>query len=236
MAMSVNSVGASSFLNFPTPSANNAPRVTRTDENGGEKSAKEDASEIGDVSGAVAGAAEEKDDAKLAKIKEEIKRAPVLPSTEKIVARYGITTAQAEKVLAEACLEVATNAGGTPEQVTKTANGLYLMAEISDSDVVEVLDVAKLLKEAAAKKEEASAKKIAEENDITLEQAQEIIAQGETNEDDTASSGAIAGASVNGDLAASSTYSVSNGGSSGSHAVSISNRSLSCVSTVSYRA
>ena len=244
MSMSVNSVSASSLLNFPTASSKGAAKSSRAEVAEGDMATSTAADEV-------AASAEAKKNAKLAKIKEEIKQSPVMPSTEKIVAKYGITSEEAAQVLSEACLEVATNAGGSPEQVTKLANAMYLLAEVSDSDVVEVLDISKLLKGAAAKKgaessseqdEGLSAQQIADKYDVPIEKAQEMVAQIEKSGEGSSSSSLSTVDSVspessaNGDLAIGSTYSVSNSGLSGPHGVSINNNFPPCISTVSYSA
>lgn len=177
----------------------------------------------------------DKADAKLEKIKAEIKGSPILPSTEKIVAKYGITTDQAEKILSEVCMERATDAGGGPEQVTKTANDMYLIAELSDSEVFETIDIEKLLKgaEEQEKKDDAkalSANQIADKYDITLEQAQAVldgIKKEEENSSDSSS------ATVE-DLSAKPTYSIQCG-SFGS-TISLNNSCTLALSTVSYSA
>lgn len=193
-----------------------------------EQNAKNDAPNIIDSSGSLTDNA----DAKLDKIKEEIKKMAVLPSTDEIVAKYGITKEQAAQVLAEVCLEVATEAGGTPEQIAKTASGMYLIAEMSDSEIFETFDTEKIIKEAleeqkADDEKDLSAQQIADKYDISLQQAQAVVDTIEKEDEESTSSITVS------DLSAESTYSIRSG-SSGKYVISTNNSSSLALSTVSY--
>lgn len=174
-----------------------------------------------------------KTDAKLDKIKEEIKKMAVLPSSDEIVSKYGITKAQAQQVLAEVCMEIATDAGGTPEQVTQMASNMYLMAEMSDAEPFETFDASEILKGAFAQdqaddEEILSAEEVSEKYGITLEQAQTIL-DGMKNDDEDSAYCATAY-----DLSAEPTYSINNG-MNGQFNISLNSCSLA-LSTVAYSA
>lgn len=176
----------------------------------------------------------DKTDAKLEKIKEEIKKAAVLPSSDEIVSKYGITKAEAQQVLAEACMEVATDAGGSLEQITQTASDMYLMAEMSDTKAFETFDATELIKAQLAKdnaeKEKAlSAEDVSQKYDIPLEQAQSVLDT--MNKDKEGSTSSITAA----DLSAEPTYSISNG-ANGQFAISLNNSCPFALSTIAYSA
>lgn len=219
MSMSVNSLDTSSLSTIPTVSSK---------ETLDSSSLKTLAFDI--FSEFVAG----KSDAKLEKIKEEIKKAAVLPSVEEIVSKYGITTEQAQAVLSEVCMERATEAGGTPEQIVKTATNMYLLAEISDAKAFESVDIEKIMEDVSEQEETddeniLSAQQIADKYDVSVAQAQAVLDRIEKEEENSSYS------KIATDVSADPTYSIL-GGSSGSPVVSIKNSSLPVLSTVSYSA
>lgn len=172
-------------------------------------------------------------DAKLDKIKEEIKKMAVLPSSDEIVEKYGITKAQAQQVLAEVCMEIATDAGGTPEQVTQMASNMYLMAEMSNAEPFETFDTSEILKGAFAQdqaddKKALSTEEVSEKYGITLEQAQ-LVLDGMKKDDEDSAYCATAY-----DLSAEPTYSINNG-RDGQFNISLNTCSLA-LSTINYGA
>lgn len=171
-------------------------------------------------------------DVKLDKIKEEIKKLAILPSSDEIASKYGITAEQAKQVLAEVCIEVATDAGGTPEEIAQTASNMYLVAEMSDSEIFETFDIEKILKKSLEQQEtddekDLSAQEIADKYDITIPQAQAVIDGIEKDDEHSASSITAS------DLSAESTYSV-HSGSAGTYIVSTNNSGSLVLSTVSF--
>lgn len=233
--MSINSVTTSSLLTAMKASLKDTSSSSRPVAKTSSESAQIDA----------ASAAAEKKNAKLEQIKEEVRNAPVLPSSDKIAEKYGIPKAQAEIVLSQISLERATDAGGSPEQVVETATEIYMMAELSDSKMEDLFDVSEILRASAVKKEEeTSAKELAEKNDITLEQAQEIINEGENNEESSSSFASLTSSLASlssasdkkNDSSDISTYSVSTGNSSGSYKISTNSSSTATAFTVSYGA
>jgi len=220
MSLSINSLNTFSFPDFPA-----APS----------KEASGDIPLNAQASGTSLESATDKADAKLEKIKEEIKKSPVLPSTDALVEKYGITKQQAQQVLSEVCMELSTDVGGTPEQVTKTALNMYMLAEFSDSEVSETMDTEKIIKDdlaqKAAKDEKAlSSEQIADKYDIPLNQAQAVLDGIDKDEDPSSSSSATVS-----DLSANPTYSIQNN-LSGSCTISLNNGSSLALSTVSYSA
>jgi len=172
-------------------------------------------------------------DAKLDKIKEEIKKMAVLPSSDEIVSKYGITKAQAQQVLAEVCMEIATDAGGTPEQVAQMASDMYMMAEMSDAEPFKTFDASEILKGAFAQdqandEKALSAEEVSEKYGITLEQAQTILDVMKKNDEDSAYCATAY------DLSAEPTYSINNSGD-GQFNISLNSCSFA-LSTVAYSA
>lgn len=178
----------------------------------------------------------DKTDAKLERIKEEIKKAAVLPSSDEIVSKYGVTKAQAQQVLSEVCMEIATDAGGSLEQITQTANNMYMLAEMSDSKVFKTFDATELMQGESTQDQDQvqeektlSAEDVSQKYDITLEQAQGVLDT--IKRDEEGSNSAI----TTTDLSAMPTYSISNS-TNGQFSISLNNSCSFALSTVAYSA
>ena len=220
MSLSISSLSAFPLQEFPTVSSKEGSK-----EPSGDTSLKVQAS------GGPLGVMEDKADAKLARIKEEIKKMAVLPSSDEIVSKYGITEVQAQQVLAEACMELATEVGTSPEQVTKMANDMYLMAEMFGTEAFETFDATKVLNGALAEEQtdegkDLSAEEVAQKYDISLNQAQAVLDEIDKDDDSVSSPTAS-------DLSAKPAYSV-NGDLAGTCTISLNNTCSFALSTVSY--